>query len=157
VARGDKLVGAWLRQLAAAAVGQPLTGYLVARDAIVTMAPLEPSAARATLDAIGVLWRRNLDAPLPVACKTALALLAEGDPRTVYQGGFELSGEVEDEALARLWPDYATLERDGRDGGFVAVARELYGPLAAWLDQQVRCELLGAVPGQGREGGAGDE
>ena len=137
--RGDKLIGAWLRQLASAAAGQPLTGYLVARDAIVTMAPLDPAAALETLNGIVRLWRSNLDAPLPTACKSALALLRGGDARTAYDGGFEISGEVGDEALARLWPDYAALSADGR---FAAVAQELYGPLAEWIGQHVKAAAL---------------
>ena len=137
--RGDKLIAPWLRQLAASAAaantGAGVTGYLVARDAVVTMAPLEPSEALEALANVVALWRRNLDAPLPVACKTALALLAEGDPRTVYDGGFELSGEVEAEpCLARLWPDFASL---GASGEWPSLAVALYGGLADWIAGQV--------------------
>ena len=139
VARADKLVAAWLRQLACAAMDQPVTGMLVARDALVTMAPLDPDAARATLAALVALWRRNLDAPLPVACKSALTLLQGGDARTVYDGGFQISGEVLDAALARLWPDYAAL---ASDPAWPLCARELYGPLAEWISQAVHTELL---------------
>ncbi|MFL6660311.1 MAG: exodeoxyribonuclease V subunit gamma [Massilia sp.] len=137
--RGDKLIAAWLRQLACASVGQAVVGYLVARDAIVTLAPLEPASAKAQLAALVALWRRNLDQPLPVACKTALALLQAGDPRTTYDGGFELSGEVDDLCLARLWPDFASLAKDGT---WVAHAEALYGPLAAWLQDAVRVDAL---------------
>jgi exodeoxyribonuclease V gamma subunit len=133
-ARGDKLIGPWLRQLGAAAAGHPVTGYLVARDAIVTMAPLDAERARADLAALVALWRRNLDQPLPVACKTALALLRAGDARSTYDGGFEISGEVADEALARLWPDFAALAAGGE---WLETAQDLYGPLVDWLDQHV--------------------
>ncbi|MDB5907609.1 MAG: recC [Massilia sp.] len=130
--RSDKLIVPWLRQLAAAAVGHPMTGYLVARDAIVTMAPLDPDSARAGLAALVALWRRNLDQPLPTACKSALALLCNGDARATYEGGFEISGEVEDLCLARLWPDFAALTAGGE---WADTAQALYGPLARWLDQ----------------------
>jgi exodeoxyribonuclease V gamma subunit len=140
IPRGDKLIGPWLRQLAAAAAGHPVTGYLVARDAIVTMAPLDAESARADLSALVALWRRNLDQPLPVACKTALALLRGGDARGTYDGGFEISGEVEDESLARLWPDFAALTAGGE---WLETAQALYGPLANWLDQHVSVALLG--------------
>ena len=133
-ARGDKLIGPWLRQLAAAAAGHPLTGYLVARDAIVTMAPLDPAAAHADLAGVVALWRRNLDQPLPTACKTALALLRNGDPRATYDGGFEMSGEVDDLCLARLWPDFAAMTAGGE---WLDTSQALYGPLANWLDQHV--------------------
>jgi exodeoxyribonuclease V gamma subunit len=138
VARGDKLIAAWLRQLAAAAAGASVSGYLVARDATVSMAPLEQDAARATLAQLAALWRSNLDAPLAVACKTALAQLQDGDPRTTYDGGFEISGEGEDESLARLWPDFAALTAGGE---WPAVAEQLYGPLAQWLTEQVTIVL----------------
>jgi exodeoxyribonuclease V gamma subunit len=137
--RGDKFIGAWLRQLAAAAAGASVAGYLVARDAIVRMPALEPEAARATLAQLVGLWRRNLDSPLPVACKTALALLQEGDPRATYDGGFEISGEVTEPCLARLWPDFAALTADG---WWPAIAEELYGPLAQWLDGGIEITAL---------------
>jgi exodeoxyribonuclease V gamma subunit len=133
-ARGDKLVGPWLRQLSAAAMDKPVAGYLVARDAIVHMAPLDPGLARLQLAALTALWQRNMDAPLPVACKSALALLRQGDPRKVYDGGFELPGEVDDLCLARLWSDFASLASDGR---FAEVAQALYGPLVQWLADSV--------------------
>jgi exodeoxyribonuclease V gamma subunit len=139
--RGDKLIAAWLRQLAAACTGAGVTGYLVARDAVLTMPPLDPEVARAALANVVALWRRNLDAPLAVACKTALALLAEGDPRLVYDGGFELSGEVEEPCLARLWPDFASLTAAG---DWPALAEGLYGGLAGWLASQVKVVPHGA-------------
>ena len=133
-ARADKLIVPWLRQLACAAAGQPVTGYLVARDAILTLAPLEPEGARAQLAALAALWRRNLDAPMAVACKSALAQLLGGDARATYDGGFELAGEVEDLCLARLWPDFAALTAGG---DWLANAQDLYGPLAAWQDRHL--------------------
>ncbi|MDL2353778.1 MAG: exodeoxyribonuclease V subunit gamma, partial [Pseudomonadota bacterium] len=142
-ARGDKLIAPWLRQLAVAAAGQRVSGYLVARDAIVAFAPLDADAARATLAGLVALWRQNLDQPLPVACKTALALLRGGDPRATYDGGFELSGEVDDLCLARLWPDFAALTAGG---AWLASAEALYGPLAAWLDQHVAIAPLDKEP-----------
>ncbi|MDB5952691.1 MAG: recC, partial [Massilia sp.] len=60
----------------------------------------------------------------------ALAQLQDGDPRTTYDGGFEISGEGEDLCLARLWPDFAALTASG---DWPDVAEQLYGPLAQWL------------------------
>ncbi|WP_332876985.1 exodeoxyribonuclease V subunit gamma [Massilia sp. S19_KUP03_FR1] len=128
--RGDKLIAPFLRQLAAAAAGSPIQGFLVARDAIVTMAPLEPAMAKAALEQVVGAWRANLDAPLAVACKTALAQLAQGDPRTVYDGGYEIDGEVADPCLARLWPTFAALVGAGN---WDATVEASYGPLAQWM------------------------
>jgi exodeoxyribonuclease V gamma subunit len=133
--RGEKLIDPWLRQLAASAAGAGVTGYLVARDAVVTMAPIERGIAIATLGEIAALWQHNLNAPLPVACKTALAHLAGGDARTVYDGGYELSGEVEEPCLARLWPEFALLVAAG---GWPDLADALYGPLAGWLANHIQ-------------------
>ncbi|SFD20683.1 exodeoxyribonuclease V subunit gamma [Massilia yuzhufengensis] len=132
--RGDKLIGPWLRQLAASAAGAPVAGHLVARDAVLAMAPLDPVEAAATLHELAALWRSNLDRPLAVACKTALALLQDGEPRTVYDGGYEISGEVSELCLARLWPDFAALLAAG---DWPHVARDLYGPLADWIEAGV--------------------
>ncbi|OFA08528.1 exodeoxyribonuclease V subunit gamma [Duganella phyllosphaerae] len=135
-ARGDKLIAMWIRQLAAAAAGLPVTGYLVARDMIVTMAPLAGDEAMQALRVLAALWRDGMDRPLPTACKTALALVGEGeskaDPRTVYDGGFELQGENQDLCLARLWPDYSALSAQP---DFERASQDLYGPLARWLEQ----------------------
>ncbi|GGB87364.1 exodeoxyribonuclease V subunit gamma [Pseudoduganella buxea] len=132
--RGDKLIAMWLRQLAASAQGAAITGMLVARDAVVTMPPLDQEAARATLAGLVQWWRQGMDSPLPVACKAALALVTGGEPRATYDGGFEVSGEGDDECLARLWPEYSAL---AAEPDHARVARALYGPLAEWLDKHV--------------------
>jgi exodeoxyribonuclease V gamma subunit len=132
--RGDKLIAPFLRQLAAAATGTPMQSFLVARDAIVSMTPLEPAMARAALEQVVSNWRANLDAPLPVACKTALAQLTDGDPRTVYDGGFEIDGEVADACLARLWPTFTAL---AGAGDWLATVDAAYGPLAQWMAHHV--------------------
>jgi exodeoxyribonuclease V gamma subunit len=132
--RGDKLIPMWLRQLAVAAAGMPVTGHLVARDAIVTMQPLDQAQAREALRELVCLWRDGMNRPLPTACRTALALAQGGDPRAVYDGGFELSGENEDLCLARLWPDFAALSAQP---DFTDISEALYGPLAAWLEQHI--------------------
>jgi exodeoxyribonuclease V gamma subunit len=132
--RGDKLIGMWLRQLAAAALDYHVTGYLVARDAVATMAPLDPDAAREALAALVALWREGMNHPLPTACKTALALLGGGDARTAYDGGFDRSGERDDLCLARLWPDFSAL---AAEEAWADCSAELYGPLVAWLRDHV--------------------
>jgi exodeoxyribonuclease V gamma subunit len=135
--RGDKLIRPWLRQLAAAAAGAPVAGHLVARDAVLEMAPLDPTEAASTLHDLARLWRRNLDSPLAVACKTALALLQGGDPREVYEGSYDKGaapGEAAEPCLARQWPDFATLIAAG---DWPHVARDLYGPLADWIAASV--------------------
>jgi exodeoxyribonuclease V gamma subunit len=139
--RAEKLYAQWLRQLAAAASGQVLSGFLVSRDAVVSFDPLEPAAARETLARLAALWRTNLDTPLPVAARTALTLLQGGDARAAYDGGFDSPGESErDEAVRRLWPDFAQL---AAEPGWVETARDLYGPLLEWVGAHVHATGYG--------------
>lgn len=140
--RGEKLIDGWLRQLAAAAHGHTVSGYLVARDAIVTMAPLDPAAAQATLQTLLACWRDGMHRPLPVACKTALAFVqldAGGDPRSSYDGGYLISGENEDRCLARLWPDFEALSAEDE---WETCATTLYGPLNEWLQSNISVEAI---------------
>lgn len=137
--RAEKLIEIWLRQLALAASGSPVTAHLIARDAHVQMAPMLKDAAQAVLEQLAALWRENMNQPLPTACKTALALLNQQDARAVYDGGYELTGEVADLCLARLWPDYAELERQP---AYADIAERLYGPLLAWLSVAVTIHPL---------------
>ncbi len=132
--RGEKLIDAWLRQLVAAALGHTVTGFLLARDAIVSMAALDKEEAHETLNILIDCWRAGMDRPLPTACKTALALAQEGNPQQVYDGGFQLRGEVEDACLARLWPDFSTLRAEPDWEG---CSNALYGPLAEWLKTSI--------------------
>ena len=148
-ARGDKLMLMWLRQLAAAALGFPVTGYLVARDAIVSMAPLDPATSRDALATLLALWREGMNHPLPTACKTGLALVQQGDPRAVYDGGFDISGERDELCLARLWPEFSAL---ALEEAWEDCTRELYGPLADWLQQHITIDPISAP-----DDGAGEE
>jgi exodeoxyribonuclease V gamma subunit len=70
----------------------------------------------------------------------------------VYEGGsFNATGiapECQEPCLARLYPDYETLTRDGR---FQALATQLYGPLAQWTRQGVT--LLAQSGAAGAEAG----
>jgi exodeoxyribonuclease V gamma subunit len=126
----SKLVPAWVRTLAAGACGQPLHVVLVGRDATLTLPPLAPDEARAGLQALLAAWREGMDAPLPLACRTALAQaagVAELSP--FYEGSDRAPGEVAEPCLARCWPDLEALLADGR---FLRLALLLYGPLHGW-------------------------
>ncbi|MRV74845.1 exodeoxyribonuclease V subunit gamma [Duganella sp. FT92W] len=138
--RGDKLIAVWLRQLAAAAQGVPVAGILVARDVVAHFAPLEPGAAREQLAELVALWREGMDRPLPVACRTALAHLGDGDARAIYDGDYNRDGEVTDLCLARLWPDFAAL---AQEPDWLPCAERLYGPLADWIAQHVTMTPFG--------------
>ena len=134
--RGEKLIDAWIRQLVAAALGQSVTCYLVARDAVAIMQPLDKDESSATLNTLLTYWRKGLNRPLPTACKTALELINIGKPDLVYDGGYDNipPPEVADLCLARLWPCYADLSANP---DFEDCSQQLYGPLNAWLTSKV--------------------
>ena len=151
--RPDKLLGAWVRALVAAACGAPAGGVIVGSDATVSVAcppaDLAADILRSLLDA----WRAGMEAPLPVACKTAFAWLEDKpDVQAVYEGGFARSGEVDEPCLARVHPDYESLTACG---GFRELAQRLYRPVGDWIDaQQVRAERHGAAATDGAGGAA---
>ncbi len=129
-----RLLLPWVRSLLAAAADSPSGGLLVGRDATVHIVPTDPAVARALLARLIEAWIAGLGEPLPVAARTALALVGEGKPAEAYEGSEHRRGEVEEASLARCYPDYAALIEDGR---FEHLARALYGPLLEWMDSHV--------------------
>ena len=132
----DKLIPLFVRQLLASAEARPLTCYLVGRDCIVQLSSIGQASAREQLDALVALWRQGMDAPLPTACKTALARRRQGTERAklTYDGPdiatADAIAEKDEPCLARLWGDYAELEAEpGHDD----VCTRLYQPLLDWV------------------------
>lgn len=138
--RADKLLEAYVRQLALASQGLSVTGYLVASDCLIRFRPIETKDALIRLENVGTLWRRGMDAPLPTACGTALALLSKGVTAacTAYDGpAFAVPGmrpERAEPTLARLWPDYQAL---AAESSHAEVSQSLYGPLLDWVASSV--------------------
>jgi exodeoxyribonuclease V gamma subunit len=131
VARSDKFTDEWVRQLVASACGVGLQGRIVSRDAVLALQPLPQSEAADVLRTLLSLWRQGMEAPLPLACRTALAFVSDGKPAEVYDGGGfnPVAPEGAEPCLARLYPDFEALVADGR---FETLAPQLYGPLHAW-------------------------
>ena len=127
--RPEKLVAAWVLSLVASACGNPLHGVIVGRDATVTVQPLPAADALAVLHTLLECWRDGMTAPLPLACKTALVMLAGGNAVLAYDGNTQSPGEVEEACLARLFPDYESLAADGR---FATLAQQMFGPMLEW-------------------------
>ncbi len=141
--RADKLIGAWVRTLVASACGISATGVVVGRDATVTVNPLPVDDARATLAVLMQVWQSGMAEPLPLACKTGLALMRGApDVAGVYDGGAFQNGagggEVADACLSRQFPDFEALAADGR---FADMAERVYGPVMQWIDAQVTLVL----------------
>ncbi|MGQ7814456.1 exodeoxyribonuclease V subunit gamma [Metapseudomonas furukawaii] len=127
-----RLLRPYVLHVIAAACGAPITTLLVGEDQSLAFEPLSQESAGKQLTAWLEAWTSGMQAPLPVALKTSLAWLQEENDdkaRGVYEGGYNLTGEVVGSAsLARQFPDYAALTADGH---FPAWSECLYGPLLA--------------------------
>ncbi|MEY4561883.1 MAG: hypothetical protein RLZZ618_1160 [Pseudomonadota bacterium] len=138
--RLERLIGPWVKMLAASVCGVDAQGVLVGRDAHVSYHGLPQDEATEALDDLLLAWQEGMRGPLPVACKTALAHVADRDAAGTYEGGFKLSGEVGEPCLARIYPDFEALSDDGR---FEALADRLYRPMAEWAATHVEVHPLG--------------
>ena len=136
--RDGSWLGAYVRQLVAAACGWPAAHIAICAPVHALAPAPHVNEAQAVLAALMEARAAALadDQPWPTAPATGLAWLA--DPATapaVYDGGSFATGgrpgEVRDPALARLYPDvHALLSAPGFEAATVA----LYRPLAHWLD-----------------------
>ena len=125
-----RLLRPYVLHLIASACERPLTTLLVGEDQALAFDPVSLERAREVLDAWLQGWIEGMRAPLPVALKTSLAWLLDGNEdkaRSAYEGAFKQTGEVQANAcLARQFPDYAALTAGG---GFAEWSERLYRPL----------------------------
>jgi exodeoxyribonuclease V gamma subunit len=138
-----RLIASWVMHLAACAAGYPLHSALLASDVTLLLGPLPQDQAGEQLGHLLVARQAAMNAPLPVAAKTAFAWLAQEDPDKAraaairaYEGDGRTSfGErSESVALARQFRDFAALSADETFEGW---CETLYRPLfsAAWQAQ----------------------
>jgi exodeoxyribonuclease V gamma subunit len=122
------LVKHWLAHLAGHLGGQPLTTLIVSKAGNVRFEPLDPDDARAQIDTLLAAWQDGMARPLPLAIKTAFAWLdGSASARSVYEGGYQLTGEVEASPyLRRAWPSFEALTASGE---FARLAETLLRPL----------------------------
>ncbi len=132
-----RLVNVWVMHLAACAVGYPLNSALVASDLTLLLAPLAQEQASELLGELLVARQAGMNAPLPVAAKTAFAWLAQEDPdkalaaaARAYEGDerTHFGERSESIALARQFRDFAALSADETFEGW---CEALYRPLFA--------------------------
>ena len=164
-ARPDKLLGAWVRSLLAAAAGQEVHGRVVGQDGQLHIRPMPAEQALQGLDTLCALWLQGQHAPLPLPLKTALALAqatqGEDEDKTyaaaeaAYEGSDdalrESMAEVRDMCLARVFPDFGALCSAQSPGGLevAALSCQVYGPLLAWASTCVSAhphDFVGAAP-----------
>lgn len=135
-----RLIAPWVTHLAACAAGYPYNSALVASDLTLLLEPLPQAQAAQLLGDLLVARQAAMNAPLPVAAKTAFAWLAQDDSdkalaaaARAYEGDERTSfGErSESIALARQFRDFAALTADETFEGW---CEALYRPLfnAPW-------------------------
>jgi exodeoxyribonuclease V gamma subunit len=141
--RYDRLLQPWVLQLLANANGVALATRFMAPDATVVLNSQSPHEASTCLNALLDAWRQGMQAPLPIARRTAYAwLLAEREQKEPFDAAqkcYEGSdapaappGERNREpCLVRTWRSFADLHADGFEHWLV-----LYRPLldAAMLE-----------------------
>lgn len=123
--RYDKLLPFWVLQLLANANGIALSTHILASDGTVVLKHLASDEAAALLDQLLDAWKQGMQAPLPIARRTAYAwLLAERNNKPSYEAAQSCydgsdapqapAGEVSHEpCLARTWRNFAALYADG--------------------------------------------
>ena len=133
--RADMLLSAWVRSLAVAASGVVAPGVLVGRDATLYLPALDAEASRQQLVQLLQVWQQGMEAPLPLALRTGLALLQDAaKARQAYEGNGQSEGDNADACLARIYPDFDALSADGR---LQALAEAVCAPLDQWASMQV--------------------
>jgi len=133
----------WAQHLAGCAVGMNIQTLVMGSDSVIEIAPVTQAEALEQLKTVLDAWYRGMQAPLPVACKTAFAWLdAEPDKalhavQSRYEGDDWTKGEVDyDVYLARFFPSFASLKPDAAQDGFVDWANKLYLPAFNQIKKQ---------------------
>lgn len=130
-----RLTSTWVMHLAACAVGHPLHSAVVATDVTLMLEPLAQSEASELLGDLLISRQAGMNAPLPVAIKTAFAWLAQKDPdkalaeaAKTYDGdGQKRAGErSEIPALIRQFSDFAAMSASEEFEGW---CEALYKPM----------------------------
>ena len=106
---------------------------------------LTDQGAQAQLQPLLEVWLQGMQPPLPLPLRTALALAGElqtgkpADLANVYEGDEPSPGfaDVSDPCLARLYPDFDSLEADDR---FRALTEAVFLPLLDWVQTHVQAQ-----------------
>ena len=148
--RPKHLMGAYLRTLALAVEGVPVSGVLIGRDALVRVATLDAQTAQEQLRTLVSTWTEGQRRPLPLPQATALGLarvllkhsdderaLAEEFAKKLdaYEHQFQGEAEGEEAEWARCYPTAAALQESGE---LQTLVRRVYVPFLEWVDQ---CEI----------------
>ncbi|MFN3714182.1 MAG: exodeoxyribonuclease V subunit gamma [Alcanivoracaceae bacterium] len=150
----SSLIAEWVRHLLCCACDVTLDTYIIHGAGVSCFSALTKDQALQHLGAILDGWLAGLQSPLPLACRSAFAMLAaENNPRsrshplnaarTEYQGSDDRSpaGEVSyssSQALRRSFPDFDSLlaARQEDEPAFVYWSQALYQPLLSQIQER---------------------
>lgn len=129
--RWHRLLRPWVEHVLSNASGISMQTIVIAQESSMAFASLTTLEAQQIVEVWLAAWQQGLDAPLPVALKTAMNFLktqSADKAQAIYEGAYNMSGEVQNNAaLARQFPTFADLQADGQ---FSHWAEALYGALA---------------------------
>ena len=134
----QRLMTYWVKHLAASAIGLDLRTLIIGADEVLEIQPLNKADALQTLEQLVFAWYQGLQAPLPVAIRTAFAWLLKGDidlARKIYEGDDWNNGEASYDAyLSRFFPAFEDLyAADNAEYDFVYWAEFIYGEAFAQI------------------------
>jgi exodeoxyribonuclease V gamma subunit len=128
-----KLLLYWVQHLAACASGINVQTVVMGSDSVIEIAPQTQTEAFEQLKTVTQAWLVGMQAPLPIACKTAFSWLSAAPDKAreaakiAYQGDDWTPGEVAyDVYLARFFPTFASLIQATVSGDFEAWTETLY-------------------------------
>jgi exodeoxyribonuclease V gamma subunit len=126
----------WLQHLAACADSLPVKTLVIGADTVIEMPVVEPGDAYQQLHDLVAAFHHGMQAPLPVACRTAFCWLAaplesaREKAQARYDGDEWNAGEVHYDAyLARFFPNFASLTAFDANKDFEYWADSLYRPM----------------------------
>ncbi|MDD1623634.1 MAG: exodeoxyribonuclease V subunit gamma, partial [Methylococcaceae bacterium] len=133
----------WVQHLAGCAAGMNLQTLVIGSDIVIGLESIAQAEAIDQLKTLVSAWHQGMQAPLPVACKTAFAWLgavaekAMDTAQAQYEGDDWNSGEVDNDAyLGRFFPSFASLTSEAIQGGFVEWANTFYLSAFKQIKQQ---------------------
>ena len=134
--RYERLVRSWVEHLAWHVAGQPVTTVVCTETGVAVFAALGAGQAQAIWQQLLRLWQQGMRAPLPIAARTAIAMLVQELPEaqiaTLYDDSYGGMGELQRwPDLARVFPTFDSLV----GAGLEATAQELYGPMLEHVKQ----------------------
>jgi exodeoxyribonuclease V gamma subunit len=134
-----KCVAQWPAHLLAQISHGAVETYLIGETGTLCFTPIEAAVAKQYLATLLNAWFDAVQAPYPLACKTAFCWLAQegadtalNKARECYEGNMNIPGEVTNSpALARTWPDFTALNAgySFSNAQFTELGQIIYTPI----------------------------